>query len=550
MQKIVECVPNFSEGRDMSIIQQITAEIEKVSDVMLLDVDAGRDTNRTVVTFAGTPEAVENAAFLAIKKASELIDMSKHSGTHPRMGATDVCPFIPVSGVTMDECVEISKQVGKRVATELGIPVFLYGYSATKPERVKLPDIREGEYEALSQKIKTIHFKPDFGDAVFNPKSGATVIGARDFLIAYNININSRSVKIANDIAKRVRESGYTIISKETGEKKIFPGTCKTVQGVGWYIPEYQMAQMSYNILDYRTTPISTVFDESIKYANEFGVRVTGSELIGLIPLSAILTAGKHFLQKQNMNTGVSEHELVRIAAQSLGLSELSPFDADKKIIEYRLRKRGKLVSMSVHGFIDELASDSPAPGGGSVAALCGALSAGLSGMVGHLTYNKKDYANVRNDMITTSEKAQKLKDFFIEAIDRDTEAFNSIMTCFSMPKTTDDEKKRRSHAIQEATKQATRIPFSVLEKTLETAKLALFVTEKGNKNSLSDAGVAGLTALAAAEGAFYNVMINLQSIEDVSFKTKMNTNALTILHDVQKISADIHTYLGSKFIA
>lgn len=540
MNKIVECVPNFSEGRDLSIVNKITAEIERVEEVVLLDVDPGKDTNRTVVTLAGSPEGVLEAAFQAIKKASELIDMSKHSGAHPRMGATDVCPFVPVSGVTMEECVEIAKKLGQRVADELKIPVYLYEEAAASEERRSLAYIREGEYEALPDKLKQEKYRPDFGEPVFNAKAGATVTGAREFLIAYNLNLNTRSTKIANKIAKRIREKGRKVKNKDTGEKEQVPGTLKAVRAVGWYIDEYDMAQISVNLLNYKITPLYRVFEEAERFAHEFGVRVTGSELVGLIPLQAVLETGRHFLEKQDVSTGVSQQELIRVAVQTLGLNEVAEFKPEHKIIEYRFKEKGRLAAMDLVEFADELASDSPAPGGGSVAALNGSLSAGLSSMVGNLTYGKKAYKEVRQEMIETSEKAQQLKDFFLEAIDKDTNAFNKIMDAFSLPKNTEEEQEFRDQKIQDATKEATLIPFSVLEKTLEAARLALVVADRGNRNSLSDAGVGGLTAASAATGALYNVMINLEGIEDEEFKADLAERARSIHREVEKITTDI----------
>lgn len=548
MKQIVECVPNFSEGRNMAVIEKITDEIKKVPGAGLLDVDPGKDTNRTVVTIAGEPEAVMEAAFQAIKKASEVIDMSKHSGEHSRMGATDVCPFVPVSGMTMDDCVEIAKRLGQRVAEELNIPVYLYENAATSEERRSLAYIREGEYEALPEKLKQEKFKPDFGEPVFNAQSGATVIGAREFLIAYNINLNTRDVKIARKIANRIREKGRMVKNKETGVREQVPGVLKAVRGVGWYIDEYNMAQLSFNLLNYNITPVYRVFEEAERFAAENGVRVTGSELVGLIPLDAMLQCGRHYLEKQKSTTGVSEAELVRVAIQTMGLEEISEFNVQHKIIEYKLRTKGRLASMNVYEFGDELASDSPAPGGGSVAALNGTLSAGLSAMVGNLTYSKKKYKEFRGQMIEVSEKGQKLKDFFTDAIDKDTDAFNKIMDAFSLPKKTDEELAARNQAIQDATKEATLIPFSVLESAKAAAELALIVAEKGNQNSLSDSGVAGLTASTAAEGALYNVMINLEDIEDEDFKAETAEKAVAINQEVQDIVAKIkqimHTQL------
>lgn len=542
MKKIVECVPNFSEGRDMAIIDQISAEIKKIAGVELLDVDPGRDTNRTVVTFAGNPDGVEEAAFQAIKKAAELIDMSRHSGAHPRMGATDVCPFVPVAGVTMEECVEIAKNLGRRVGENLAIPVYLYEEAAASEERRSLAYIRAGEYEGLAEKLKKKEFKPDFGKAVFNKKAGATVIGAREFLIAYNVNLNTRNVKLAKEIANRMREKGRTLKNPETGVKETVPGTLKAVRAVGWYIDEYQMAQISVNLLNYNITPLYQVFEEAERLAAEFGVRVTGSELVGLIPLEAVLQVGRHYLRKQGGCLGVEEKELVRTAVQSLGLAEISPFKPEHKIIEYRFRKIGPLAAMNLVDFCAELASDSPAPGGGSIAALNGALSAGLSAMVGNLTFGKKGYEKVRDEMELVAEKAQPLKDFFIEAIDKDTEAFNCLMAAFSLPKKSEEEKKIRQDAVAEATKGATLIPFAVLEKSRTAAELALIVAMKGNRNSFSDAGVAGLTAAVCAEGALYNVLINTQEMAADSFRSETRAQARNmcamVLETVAKIKA------------
>lgn len=547
MEKIVECVPNFSEGRDMNLIGKITDELKKVKDVVLLDVDPGKDTNRTVVTFAGSPAGVEEAAFLCIKKASELIDMSKHKGAHSRMGATDVCPFVPVSGVSMEDCVEISKRVGKRVGEELNIPVYLYAESAQKEERRRLPDIREGEYEALPEKLKNKDFAPDFGKAEFNIRSGATAIGARGFLIAYNVNLNTKETKIANNIAKRIREKGRVVKNRVTGKKEKIPGLFKGVQGMGWYIDEYNMAQVTVNILNYKDTPLYRIFDESERFASEFGARVTGSEIVGMIPLDALTEAGKHYLRRQRLSTGVSEKELVRVAIQTLGLNEVSPFIPEERIIEYKLRKKGKLASMNLYEFADELASESPAPGGGSVAALNGTLSAALSSMVANLTVKKKKYSDVKEKMISVAETAQKIKDSLLNLVDKDTEAFNRIMNAFSLPKKSEEEVMQRNNRIEEATKEATLVPFEVLKKCEELAELALYVSEYGNVNSVSDAGVAGLTAIAAAKGAFYNVVINLEGIGDKVFKDRLNSDANKIIEKVETIGSKIDSVLKTK---
>lgn len=548
MTRIVECVPNFSEGRDMSIIDSITDEVRAVEEVELLDVDPGKDTNRTVVTFAGSPDKVGEAAFRAIRKAAELIDMSKHSGAHARLGATDVCPFVPVSGVTMEECVEISRQVGQRVAEELEIPVYLYAEAATRPDRRRLPDIRRGEYEALPEKLKQQDFQPDFGAAEFNPRSGATVIGARDFLIAYNVNLNTRSVKLANKIAKRVREKGYKAKNPQTGKKETVPGTLKGVQGIGWYIDEYNMAQVSVNILNHHETPLYRVFEECDRFGREFGVRVTGSELVGLIPLEGMVAAGRHFLRKQGVSTGVSEKELVRVAVQSLGLDELAPFDVDKRIIEYRFRRKGRLASMDTYAFTEELASDSPAPGGGSVSALMGSLSAGLSTMVANLTSGKRKFKEVKGEMIALAEKGQELIAFFNEAIDRDTEAFNRIMDALSLPKGSEEDAARRREALAEATRGAVCVPLGVLEKSVDAAVLAATAAQKGNPNSLSDAGVAGLAAAACARGAWYNVRINLEGFEDREFAAETVKQADQWMARVDEAAARIREVMNEAF--
>ncbi len=540
MQRIIECVPNFSEGRDQAIIGRIVGAIEKIPGVRLLDVDSGQDTNRTVVTFAGPPEEILEAAFQAIKTAAELIDMSRHSGAHPRMGATDVCPLVPVTGVTMAECVELAGRLGRRVAGELQIPVYLYEEAAVCEERRSLAWLRAGEYEGLPEKLARPDFRPDFGDAVFNPRAGATVIGAREFLIAYNVNLNTRNVRLAKEIAGRLREKGYIIKDPQSGEKRTVPGLLKVVRAVGWYIEEYNMAQVSINLLNYRTTPLAQVFEETERLAAEYGLRVTGSELVGLIPLAALLDCGRHFLQKQEMSRAVGEAELVRVAVQSLGLGELAAFEPMHKIVEYRLRQAGRLVSLDLQQFSDELASASPAPGGGSVAALAGALSASLSAMVGNLTFGKKGYEVVWPEMEELAIQAQELKQFFLAAIDRDTAAFNEVMAAIRLPKKTAAEKLHRDEQILAANKLATTVPFTVLERSLEAAELALKTCEKGNRNSLSDAGVAGLTASAAGLGALYNVLINLRQIDDAGFSRDILAEALALNDKIEDVVGQV----------
>ncbi len=554
MRKIVECVPNFSEGRDKKIIDEIVNSIKSIEGVYVLDVDPGADTNRTVVTFIGDPDSILEGAFMGIKKASELIDMRKHKGEHPRMGATDVCPFVPVSGISMEECIEITKKLGKRVWEELKIPVYLYEYAATSPERKSLSNIRAGEYEGLPEKLKKPEWKPDFGEPYFNEKSGATVIGAREFLIAYNINFNTRNKKKVHQIALNIREKGRAkrdekgkIVRDEKGNKIMVPGKFKELRAIGWYIEEYGCAQLSMNFTNYKITPPHIVFDEVCKEAEEVGLRVTGSELVGLIPLEAILMAGKHYLKKQGGNTGVPEKELVHIAVKSLGLSDIVPFDPYEKIIEYKLEKlenKNKLIDLSIKDFNDELSSDSPAPGGGSVAALSGSISASLSSMVAALTFSKKGYEDVRNEMANIGEETQKIKYEFLRDIDLDTDAFNKVMAAFKLPKKSEEDKKIRKEKIEEATKEATLIPLGVLKKSVKSLEYALEVAKKGNINSLSDAGVAGLTGETCAWGAYYNVLINLQSIEDKNFVVKVKNEAKEYLEKAVKISKEIKEHI------
>jgi glutamate formiminotransferase/formiminotetrahydrofolate cyclodeaminase len=532
--KLVECVPNFSEGRDREKIGAITREIEAVPGVKLLDVDPGASTNRTVVTFIGTPEAVKEAAFRAIAKAADVIDMRAHQGAHSRIGATDVCPFVPVSGVTMEDCVRLAGELGARVAAELGIPVYLYEAAARKPERRNLALVRAGEYEGLSEKLKDPRWAPDFGKAVFNPKSGATVIGAREFLIAYNINLNTRDRKLAHEIALSLRESGRAkrdrtgnIVKDKRGNAVKLPGRFKEVKSVGWYVEDYGLAQISVNFTNYKVTPVHVVFDEARRLAGQLGLRVTGSELVGLIPKEALLMAGRYYLEKQGKSPGVPEEELIRVAVRSLGLSDVVPFDPAKKIIENQFREDGAaLVGLTLRGFADELSMDSPAPGGGSVAALCGALSAALTAMVANLTVGKKEYEAARPEMVATAVRAQELKDALLGAVDRDTKAFNKVMEAFRLPKTTSEQAEEKDRAVEEANKEATLVPLEVLEKSVEAVALAKVVAAKGNRNSVSDAGVAGLAGQAAGEGAAYNVLINLAGIKDAAFSARVGREA------------------------
>lgn len=552
--KLIECVPNFSEGRDKATIEAIVAEIRKTPGAELLDVDPGEETNRTVVTFVGGPEAVAEAAFQAIRKASELIDMSKHHGAHPRMGATDVCPFVPVADVTMEECVAIAKAVGERVGRELGVPVYLYEAAASRSERKNLADVRKGEYENLPARVGDPYWTPDFGPNAFNARSGATVVGARDFLIAYNVNLNTRDPKLANKIAQRIREMGFPqrdaegkIIRDAGGNKVMIPGLFEAVKAVGWFIPEYGLAQISINLVNYQVSPPHEVFDACCEIAADNGLRVTGSELVGLIPLDAMTAAGRHYLAKQGKITGVSEADLVRMAILSLGLDQLAPFDAGQKIIEYRFRKPGRLASLTINGFVDELASDSPAPGGGSVAALAGALAAGLASMVANLTHGRKAYLAHNETMDELAVQAQKLKAKLLDLIDRDTEAFDRVMAAFGLPKKTDEDKAAREAAVQAATKEAAAVPFETLSLMVEAARLAKIAAEFGNTNLTPDAGVAGLCAALAARGAAYNVRVNLDNLTDQIFADRMRADADQLLAEVDAAAGEVRRIIEGR---
>ena len=554
--RLVECVPNFSEGRDKDKIQAIAREIESTPGVKLLDVDPGESTNRTVVTFIGAPEAVGEAAFRAIKKAAEVIDMRRHKGAHSRIGATDVCPFVPVSGVTMADCVSLARDLGRRVADELGIPVYFYEEAATSPDRRNLAAIRSGEYEGLADKMKDPEWTPDCGGAGFNARSGATVIGAREFLIAYNINLNTRDRKLAGEIALNIRESGRVqrdaggeIVRDAAGNSIKLPGKFEHVKAVGWYIEDYGIAQISINFTNYKVTPIQAVFDEVVLQALRLGLRVTGSELVGLIPKEALLSAGRHYLENQGKSPGVPDDELVRTAVLSLGLNDVVPFDPKKKIIEHQFEDRANLlVGKSLRAFADELSMDSPAPGGGSVAALCGALSAGLSSMVANLTVGKKGYEKAFTEMKKTAVRAQRLKDEYLGQVDRDADAFNRVMDAVRLPKTTEDQKKERDAMVESATKEATLVPFQVLEKSIDLLKLAKKTAQKGNRNSMSDAGVAALAAKTAAEGAYYNVRINLPGIQDKGFRTGTKRKAAALRRRACRLAEEISRFVEKEF--
>ncbi len=551
-KQLIECVPNFSEGRDLQIIKQITGAIESVEGIRILDIDPGKATNRTVVTLVGSPEAVIEAAFQGIKKASELIDMRKHKGEHPRMGATDVCPLIPVSGITMEQTVKYAKKLGARVAKELNIPVYLYESASTTEERKNLATIRAGEYEGYAEKILKPEWKPDFGEAKFNAKSGATVIGARDFLVAYNINLNTTSTRRANSIAFDVREAGRVkrkgdsvtgeIIKDENGNSVSVSGTLKSVKAIGWYIEEYGIAQISMNLTNINITPVHIAFDEVCKRAEERGIRVTGSELVGVIPKKSLIDAGKYFLNKQQRSIGVSEEELIKIAVKSLGLDELSPFEPKKKIIEYLLESESgkKLVQLDLRGFANETASESPAPGGGSISAYMGALGASLGTMVANLSSHKRGWDDRWKEFSEWADKGQQIKDELLKAVDEDTEAFNQIMTAFSLPKNSDDEKKIRSEAIQNATKSAMEVPFRVMQLSASAFPLLKAMVESGNPNSISDAGVGALAIRSAVLGSYLNVKINSSGLKDVAFKEDILKKADLIKNEAIKMESEI----------
>ncbi len=539
MKQLIECVPNFSEGRDPAVIKQITDVIETVEGVTLLDVDPGKATNRTVVTFVGEPAAVVEAAFQAIKKACEVIDMSKHSGEHPRMGATDVCPLIPIANISMQETAEWARRLGERVGRELDLPIYLYEAAASRPERKNLAVIRAGEYEALPEKLVQPEWKPDFGPARFNAKSGATVIGARDFLIAYNVNLNTTSVRRANSVAFDVREKGRVLndpntgkpMKDESGEPMRQPGILQGVKAIGWYIDEYGIAQISMNITDIAATPLHKAFEACCKSADQRGMRVSGSELVGLVPLNVMLEAGKYFLRKQQRSVGVSDSELIKIAVKSMGLDELAPFDPQQKIIEYNLEKgnaaaQKALINKTLRGFADETASESPAPGGGSVSAYVGALGVSLATMVANLSSHKRGWDERWEEFSNAAEIGQQLKDALIRSVDEDTDAFNEIMTAFGMPNSTPEEKTARKAAIQAATKKAIEVPLKVMRLSMDSFPLIRQMVETGNPNSVTDAGVGALCARAAVYGAFLNVKVNATGLDDKNYATQVVAEA------------------------
>ena len=555
MQQLIECVPNFSEGINLNVINQITAEIESVEGVRLLNVDPGKATNRTVVTMVGEPKAVIEAAFRAIKKAGELIDMSKHKGEHPRMGATDVCPLIPVANISMEETVKYAQALAKRVGEELLLPVYLYEAAQTDKKRNNLSVIRAGEYEAFSKKILLPEWKPDFGPAEFDSKRGATVIGARDFLVAYNVNLNTTSTRRANAIAFDVREAGRAKLENgkpvkdENGKAVNIPGSLKAVKAIGWFIEEYGIAQISINLTNINVTPVHIAFDEICKKAAERGIRVTGSELVGLIPLKAMLDAGKYFLLKQQRSTGVSEKELIKIAIKSMGLEELAPFKPEERIIEYMLANKAhsKLISLTLSDFADETASESPAPGGGSIAAYVGALGVSLATMVANLSAHKKGWDERWLEFSNWAEKGEQCKNELLKLVDADTKAFNQIMTAFALPKATEEEKIFRTATIQEATKYAIEIPFKVMQAAQGSLQIIKAMAETGNPNSISDAGVGALCARSAVMGAFMNVRINAAGYDDKVFVTDIVTKGAAIEKETIELEAAILQLVNEK---
>jgi len=522
--KLVECVPNFSEGRDRKVLDAISEAIGSVEGVRLLDVDPGEATNRTVFTFVGPIDAVEEAAFLAIGRAAALIDMRAHRGAHPRMGATDVCPFVPLGATTMEDCVELSKRVGRRVGEQLGIPVYLYEEAASRPGRRSLADVRKGEYEGLESRMKDPEWEPDFGPSVFNARAGATAVGAREFLIAYNVNLNTRDRRLANRIAQNIRETGRPrrgddgrIVKDAEGRTVIEPGPSRldAVRATGWYIEEYGQAQVSINLTNFRVTPPHVVFDTVVAEAAAAGLRVTGSEVVGLIPLEAMKAAGRHYLSRQGKSPAAHEAELVRTAAVSLGLSDIGSFDPSRKIIEYRVAATRPLMRMSVSAFADEVSAGTPVPGGGSVSALLASLSASLSAMVSGISFERKGFESRRDELGSLGARAQEIKARMADAVDDDSAAFDRLLEANRMPRGSDAERTARDEAIQKATRAAIDVPLRVMKDALEALEIAGEVAARGAETALSDAGVAALAAAAAVEGAGYNVRINLAGLTD-----------------------------------
>lgn len=556
MKQLIECVPNFSEGRNMEVIRQITEVIEKAEGVKLLDVDPGATTNRTVVTFVGTPEEVVETAVAVIAKAKELIDMRNHHGDHPRFGATDVCPLVPVSNITMEETAQYARKLAERVGNELGVPVYCYENAAFEEKRRNLANCRQGEYEALKDRIGTAEWKPDFGPAVFDEsvaKSGATAVGARDFLIAVNYNLNTTSTRRANAIAFDVREKGRPqregnpitgkIMKDANGNPINIPGTLKGTKAIGWYIAEYGIAQVSMNITNTNATPLHVAFDEVCEKAAARGIRVTGAEIVGLVPKKTLIDAGCYYLQKQRRSLGIDEREIIKIAVKSMGLDDLKPFNPDEKVIEYLLEKdnnTSKLMDMTCAAFANETASESPAPGGGSISAYMGALGAALGTMVANLSSHKPGWDDRWEEFSKYAVVGQKIKDELLWLVDEDTQSFNKIMNAFGLPKGTDEEKAIRRQAIEEATKYATEIPFKTVQRSFDVFALCEAMVETGNPNSVTDAGVGALCAKAAVTGAYFNVRINAATLQDKEFAADIVKKAYEYVEKAAALEAKI----------
>ena len=565
MNRIIECVPNFSEGNNTEIINQIANAIRSVEGIKLLDIDPGKATNRTVMTFVGTPEEVCEAAFRAVKKASELIDMSKHKGEHPRFGATDVLPLIPVKGITMEETVEFAHKLGKRIGDELGIPIYFYEFAATEEKRRNLANCRAGEYEGLKQKIADPAWKPDFGTSAYNEvveKSGAIALSARNFLIAYNVNLNTTSTRWANSIAYDIREKGRVkregnpltgkIVKDEQGNKVFSPGLLKGVKGIGWYIEEYGIAQLSFNITDITVVSMHHVFEVACERAALRGIRVTGSELVGVIPLKEMLDAGKYFLRKQKRSTGISDEEILKIAVKSLGLDELTPFDPKKKIIEYLMEDshQKKLIGMTIKQFTQETASESAAPGGGSISACMGAMGAALGSMVANLSAHKKGWEDRWEEFSDWADKGKTCQEELLRLIDMDTEAFNAIMEAFGLSQKNEEDKMKRTQAIQLATRHAMEIPFRVMQVSYESMEVLMAMAKTGNPNSVSDAGVGALAARSAVLGAALNVRINAGSLTDKEYTTQLLKKVTLLEQLVIELENRILSIVNEKILA
>ena len=561
MKKLLECVPNISEGRDKAKIELISKVVEKVEGVKLLNVDPGNATNRTVITFIGEPQNVIDAAFLLVKTAQENIDMSSHKGEHPRMGATDVCPLVPISNITMQETVEWAQKLAKKIGNELGIPVYCYEEAATKPERKNLANCRSGEYEAMSKKIETKEWKPDYGPDKFNEtvkKSGVTAVGARDFLIAYNVNLNTTSTRRANSIAFDIREAGRIkreggkldgkIIKDKKGNPLREPGMFKSVKGIGWFIKEYNIAQISYNLTDINVSPLHLVFDKTCEQATKKGIRVTGSELIGLVPKKVLIDAGEYFLKKQKRSLGVPESEIINIAVKSLGLDDLFDFNPKERIIEYLIEEpKEKLSSLSLTDFANETSSESPAPGGGSISAYCGTLAASLTTMVANLSSHKRGWDDRWEFFSDWAKKGLDVQNELIDLVDKDTDAFNQIIESIRLPKGTEEEIKKRNEAISKATKNAILVPLSIMEKAYDCMKITKEMALHGNPNSISDAGVASLCAVAAIKGGLLNVKINCKDFDDLKFIESINKKTDTIIKKSKKLEIEIMNIVEEK---